>query len=450
MWLRLVAWLRGLAIGPQVALPPPPEGAEALFDAVRWVPAAETPWGCDTLDVGAVTGGLEPRLSPAAQRIADGWTGEDGAGLGPLAPPPGPALPGRVSVALTDADPAMTPDGALFRPQHPSERHALVLRGGWIWVLDAHTRAVRAAAPAVQEGACLHVGPLHAGSLHAGPPPAGSQADGGAAVGLDYAQTGDPAVVWATFVWLLRSHALGELLPAPLPRSLAAQPRAAALWASGWLGRRCLGLAIAPRLPPPERPLRVDGPLLLAAQRGDLEAVLRALSAGADPRAPGSFFGYTALHAAAAMGETACVDALLAAGAPVEARADDGATPLLAAAAQHGPDTGPAIGRLINAGARLDARLHARGECPLHLATQAGRAPVVARLLGAGADVHARTEGGFTALHMAAELGRADLVTLLCAAGADSAVEAGGLRPAQLAASRGHMALAARLGAAPV
>jgi ankyrin repeat protein len=423
---------------PALALPPPPPGAEALFDAVRWLSAEQTPWGCPVLDVGPVTGGVEPRLRPEVQAVADGWTGEDGAGLGPLRPPEGPALPGALRLPLSSADPAMTPDGALFRPQHPSERHALYLRDGWIWALDAHTRAVRAAAPAAREGAVLVIGPLHAGLL--GPAPGG-----GPPAGLDYAQSGDPAMVWATFTWLLRSHALGELLPAPLPPALAGEPRAAALWASGWLGRRCLGLAAAPALPAPTRPLRVDGALLLAAQRGDLAGLQRALAAGAAPAAPGSFFGYTALHAAAAMGEAGCVAALLAAGAPVNAEAEDGATPLLAAAAQHGPDTAAAVGLLIAAGARLDARLAARGEAAVHLAAQAGRGPVLARLIGAGADVHAATDGGFTALHMAAELGRADLVTLLRAAGADPRAAAGGLRPADLAAAKGHATLAAAL-----
>ena len=108
-----------------------------------------------------------------------------------------------------------------------------------------------------------------------------------------------------------------------------------------------------------------------------------------------------------------------------------------------------AIGVLIVAGANLEAELADRHERAVHLATQAGRAESVARLLGAGAAVDVQTAEGFRALHMAAELGRADLVTLLIGAGASpSAAARGGQTPAALAEAKGHAALAASLRAA--
>jgi len=417
-----------------VALPPVPPGAEALFEAVRWISAAENPWGQAVLDVAPVTTGIEPRLEPAIEAVALGWTHEDGLGLGPLQLPEGPLVKGELTAPLTSADPALCPDGAVFRPQHVTERFALLLRDGQLWLLDGRTRAVCGAAAAERRGAQLVLGPLRV-------------ARGGL---LHQAAEGDDGLLWGIFAWLFRSHALGELCPAPLPPRLAEAPAAAALWASAWLGRRCLALAPRPPEGAPSLPLRVDGPLMLAAQAGDLDRLDAALRAGAHPAAPGSFFGYTPLHAAAAMGHLPLVARLLAAGAPVEARAEDGATPLLAAAAQHGPNTAPAIGALIVAGADLEARLSERGERAVHLAAQAGRAEALARLLGAGAAVDAATAEGFRALHMAAELGRADLVTLLLGAGADPAApSASGHTPAALAAAKGHAALAAALAAAP-
>ena len=417
----------------RVELPPVPPGAEALFAAVAWLPAEQNPWGQAVLDVAPVTGALEPRLEPALEAVALGWAREDGSGLGLGDAALGRSIDGALRLPLVSDDPAMLPDGALFRPQHVTERFALMLRSGQVWVLDGRTRAVCAAAAARIEGAALVVGPLRV-------------AESGL---LDAAAGGDNGLLWGIFVWLLRSHALGELRPAPLPAALAEAPQAAAMWASSWLGRRCLALAARPPDDVPERPLRVDGPLMLAAQSGALEGVEAALAAGAHPAAPGSFFAYTPLHAAAAMGHHAVVERLLAAGAPVEARAEDGATPLLAAAAQHGPNTGPAIGALIVAGADLEAELADRRERAVHLATQAGRAEAVARLLGAGAMVDAQTAEGFRALHMAAELGRADLVTLLLGAGAEPAAAArGGQTPAALAEAKGHAALAASLRAA--
>lgn len=415
-----------------VALPPLPPGAEDLFAAVRWIPADQNPWGQAVLDVAPVTTAIEPRLLPELEAIALGWTHEDGGELD-LQLPDGPTSPGQLLLPLASADPALCPDGAVFRPQHVTERFALMLRAGRLWVLDGRSRAVCACAPAERRGAQLVVGPLLVAKQGL----------------LDQAGDGDPTLLWGIFVWLLRSHALGELRPAPLPPRLAEAPAAAALWASAWLGRRCLALAPRPPDDPPALPLRVDGPLMLAAQSGALDRADAALRAGAHPAAPGSFFAYTPPHAAAAMGHHRIVQRLLEAGAPVEARAEDGATPLLAAAAQHGPDTAPAIGALIAAGADLEAQLSERGERAVHLAAQAGRAASLARLLGAGAEVNAQTVEGFRALHMAAELGRADLVTLLLGAGADPrALSASGHSPAALAEAKGHAALAAALRAA--
>src|SRR6187402_3300686 len=65
----------------------------------------------------------------------------------------------------------------------------------------------------------------------------------------------------------------------------------------------------------------------------------------------------------------------------------------------------------------VDAALNST---PLHMAAHRGQDAVVARLLEAGADVHAR-EGcsGTTALHWAAEGGRVAIVERLLAAGAE-------------------------------
>ena len=55
----------------------------------------------------------------------------------------------------------------------------------------------------------------------------------------------------------------------------------------------------------------------------------------------------------------------------------------------------------------------------LVLASKVGAAPTVAQILGNGADVETRAEGGPTALMMAAATGHADVVKQLLASGAD-------------------------------
>lgn len=73
-------------------------------------------------------------------------------------------------------------------------------------------------------------------------------------------------------------------------------------------------------------------PLIWAANQGDGEFVRLLVSKGADPNAADAF-GWTALIHAAGAGHTDAVKALLDCGAAVSARANNAATPLIAAAA---------------------------------------------------------------------------------------------------------------------
>ncbi|MEQ1567547.1 MAG: ankyrin repeat domain-containing protein [Myxococcota bacterium] len=89
--------------------------------------------------------------------------------------------------------------------------------------------------------------------------------------------------------------------------------------------------------------------LHLAAFAGDLHGVRRALASGTpvDARSDGST-GATALHCAVAAGCVEAVDVLLAAGARVGARDGAGYTPLLLAAERG---DAPLVKRLLRAGA---------------------------------------------------------------------------------------------------
>lgn len=125
-----------------------------------------------------------------------------------------------------------------------------------------------------------------------------------------------------------------------------------------------------------------DSPVADAAQRGELEAVRSLLRDGADVNAAQGD-GMSALHWAAQAGHVEIIDVLLYAGANPEATTRLG------------------------------------GYTPLHLASRAGRAPAITRLVEGQAEVDARTTTGVTALHYAAASGRSDAVTALLAGGAD-------------------------------
>jgi cytohesin len=136
-----------------------------------------------------------------------------------------------------------------------------------------------------------------------------------------------------------------------------------------------------------------DMPVLsVAARAGTVEVVQALLDAGAKVDAANDA-GYTALHGAALEGNAVVVRALLKAGAPVGARTSDGETPLHDAADMCRQEI---VHILLSAGANV----HAQGllkQTPLYEAISLHRDPdecgrVVKTLIEAGADVNAVQE----------------------------------------------------------
>jgi hypothetical protein len=120
--------------------------------------------------------------------------------------------------------------------------------------------------------------------------------------------------------------------------------------------------------------------LYQAALKGDLEAVGALLAAGARPDESGP--DGLPLCAAAAWDRVAVIEALLEAGADVNAKESGGWHALLWAAANGGAGAAQA---LIAAGAEVDTA-NEDGDTPLTLAARRGALGVVQALLGAGAD----------------------------------------------------------------
>jgi ankyrin repeat protein len=91
--------------------------------------------------------------------------------------------------------------------------------------------------------------------------------------------------------------------------------------------------------------------------------------------------------------------------------------------------------------ANVNAR-EIRDKTSLHIAAAHDRSDIVEMLLSYGADVHARSDGGWQPLHTASERGSEQIVRILLEAGADvNAKLLNGMTPLHLAAQGGHHAV---------
>lgn len=128
----------------------------------------------------------------------------------------------------------------------------------------------------------------------------------------------------------------------------------------------------------------------------------------------------TELHSAAYHGDLQWLKSCLEAGLSVDAKDQNGYTPLHWAADMGlvDGDREEVVAALIQAGADINARLGDDGRTALMVACNAGNGEIVRQLVQAGADVNARTEDS-TALIEAARCGASEPVRLLVQAGAD-------------------------------
>ncbi len=162
-------------------------------------------------------------------------------------------------------------------------------------------------------------------------------------------------------------------------------------------------------------------PLCAVADRGAFAVLANfntLLQAKADPGAICGLDRETPLHLAAKGDRADMVKALIAAGAPLNARDRSQQTPLHRAAGQMG---GTALQVLLAAHADVNLK-DSSGDSPLHAANNSRHAANVKALIAAGAIVDARNSRGETPLFEAARNGKVELISILLDAGADPAL----------------------------
>jgi len=343
----------------------------------------DTPWGVPVLDVQPLTQNVTASSEdPSCARNAMSYTGLEGAELSAQ-----PLESGRVTDAALRL-PVEGPliDGIVARPATMEDKWAVYLEAGELLFVRSWRRRVVARAAVRVAGRTAVVGPVR---------------------GAFTADDETAAYTRRVLEYVVRDVALGEDLPVPLPFDYDGERVRAAIYAFSLFGQRARFATHEPvKLQPPARPLCTYTPLHIAVAQQALPEVRAALAAGTPPAvlAPD---GLSPLHWAVE-GEPAIVDILLDAGASVNARSRQGATPLMQA-------------------------------------VQEGALETVRHLLGRSADVDAADARGFTALHRAAEMGELDVVGCLLLAGADPAASAEGQTAMALAQASGHADVVDRL-----
>ena len=158
--------------------------------------------------------------------------------------------------------------------------------------------------------------------------------------------------------------------------------------------------------------------IFTVASSGTVAEVQQAIKAGADVNARNDNGSTPLMYAAMSNINSEVVSVLIKAGADVNAKDSTGVTPLLVAAGAN--TISEVVSVLIKAGANVNARAD-NGTTPLMIAVRySTNTEVLSVLIKAGADVNAMTDDGSTPLLFAALFNtNPDVVSVLIKAGAD-------------------------------
>jgi len=201
---------------------------------IPWIEAAETPWGVPVLDVRAVTQNMISTSSdPQCAANAISFGRDDGSAFAADEP----ASPRVIGALMRFRVNAPLADGALFRPREMEHKWAIFHHQQRILFVRSWTRKLHAIAELTSGEGYVEITRIR---------------------GVFTDPEESPLFTTMAVDFLLRSHALGMVYPAPLPEGMEASPQQAALWCFQMFGN--LALCATHEIIPvhmPEQPLEV-------------------------------------------------------------------------------------------------------------------------------------------------------------------------------------------------
>jgi len=351
---------------------------------VRWLEPGKHPWPVPVLDVRPVTlTMLSTTSDPQMAANAASFRGDDGLEFVGQEPPDNRSTPLTLRYRID----RVLADGVLFTPTAMEHKWALFHHQNRLLVVRSWQRRVYVAATTHQSEGFLDVEEAR---------------------GVFTEDNETPELTQSILDFIIRSHALGDVHPAPLAADPGDGLEDAALWCFSMFGDRAYFATHHRWSPPsPDRPLRT----------------------------------FSLLHSAIAHGDDAAAQAQLDHGVPIDLRTEHGLTAMQCALATEGTQM---LEWVLEHGLDIDARTD-EGTVALMNAVQDADSERVQWLLDHGSDPNAADHRGFTSLHRAAEMGNDECVRLLLDFGASPDIAADGHTARSLAKERGHTGIVAML-----
>ena len=331
-------------------------------ESLPWIEPSENAWGLRLLDLRPISQTmLSTSKDPQMATNAISYGGEDGMHFWGQKPNNQNNISINLSIPI---DNSLEP-GVLFTPDTMEHKWAIYFDGEYLIFIRSWLRQVFVIAKTTQKNNQLFIENI---------------------IGT-FTEEESPEFSKAVLNFLLISHSIGDIVPAPLPKELELNTRSAGLWAFSSYGNMAhIGIFDENFLPIPTGKLRSHSLLHIAVAKSDIKEIERQVKNGTS----------------------------------VNTLAGDGLATLHWSIAN---DTIEPMQKLFELGADPNVRT-TQGATPIMNAVQSNKIDHLNLLLKSGALINAKDNRGFTALHRAAEMGHLDILRILLSNGADKTIEA--------------------------